>query len=603
VKQTSSLAKLIVFYLILQSGLTLSIILFSLQQDRKASVAEAEEQLFNAVWALIPTVQEHLCESSELAISKLDAIAKGFRKSSGIRVTVIDVDGKVLVDTDADMSKIENHANRPEIIQAKEYGQGTKTRESESTKLEFHYVAIPVEDHVSKRLGYLRCAMATGPIRNRLNTRSLSFISFAGVSTVLATAILFGLGRLMIAPLRDLIAFSKSIAEGKYHQKLGSMRWTGEWKLLGNAFDDMQTELAKRESDLRENGDRLSAVLANMTEGIVAIDGQRRVLFANRAASLLFNVSYQEFVQHPFYEFVRIPVLEDAIEDVFQTHRAAKCELDLGLQPRRIVEIQLAWLSQSDGEVVVIVLHDVTNVRQLETMRRDFVANVSHELKTPLSSIKAYSETLRMGAIDDPQVRTKFVERIEEQTKRLSDLIMDLIQLARIESGIATFEMIDVDLGEIATSRLKAFEEEAEKRHLELKLTVTEPEIWLRCDNEGLVTILDNLIGNAVKYTPEHGTIEVRCSQDNSTRMAIIEVIDNGLGIAPEYQERVFERFFRVDKSRSSDVSGTGLGLSIVKHLAQSFSGQVALSSRLGKGSTFTVRLPLAEASADQIAS
>ncbi len=580
----------------------MSIILFSLQQDRKASVAEAEVQLFSAVWALVPTVQEHLSNSSELTISKLDLIAKEFRDRSGIRVTIIDLAGKVLVDSDANLSKIENHANRPEIVQAKEYGQGTATRQSETTNVEFHYVAVPIV-HASSRIGYLRCAMATAPIRSRLNNRSISFISFAGISTALATAILLGLGRLMIAPLRDLIAFSRSIAEGKYHQKLGSMRWTGEWKLLGNAFDDMQTELAKRESDLRENSDRLSAVLANMTEGIVAIDGHRRVLFANRAAALLFNVSYQEFVHHPFYEFVRIPVLEDAIEDVFQSHRAAKCELDLGLQPRRIVEIQLAWLSQSDGEVVVIVLHDVTNVRQLETMRRDFVANVSHELKTPLSSIKAYSETLRMGAIDDPQVRTKFVERIEEQTKRLSDLIMDLIQLARIESGIATFEMIDVELGRVATSRLKAFEEEAEKRHLELKLTVTEPEIWLRCDNEGLVTILDNLIGNAVKYTPEHGRIEVRCSQDNSTQMGIIEVIDNGLGIAPEYQERVFERFFRVDKSRSSDVSGTGLGLSIVKHLAQSFSGQVALSSRLGKGSTFTVRLPLAEASNDPIES
>ncbi len=595
---SSSLAKLIVLYLLLQAGLAVAIILFSLQQDRKWALAETESQLISSAWAMMPTVREQLGSPTDSSISDLSLLAKQFKERSTIRVTIIDMNGNVLVDTDAEPSQMENHANRLEIIQAREFGLGKTTRESESAHTEFHYVALPIEQ-AAKKIGYLRFAMETEPIRHRLHNRLLGFITFAGISAVLASALLFGLGRSMIAPLRDLITFSKSIAEGKYQQKLSLMRWTGEWKLLGNAFEDMQTELAKRESELRENGDRMSAVLASMTEGIVALDGQRRVLFANRASALLLNVSYQELVHHPFYEFVRIPSLEDAVEEVFQSHRATKCELDLRLQPRRIVEVQLAWLSQSDGEVVVMVLHDVTNVRQLETMRRDFVANVSHELKTPLSSIKAYSETLRMGAIDDPQVRTKFVERIEEQTKRLSDLIMDLIQLARIESGLATFEMTDVELGKVVTSRLQFFEEEADKRHLELKLIVNEPEIWLRCDNDGLVTILDNLISNAVKYTPENGTVEVRCSRDNVSQMGIIDVIDNGLGIAPEYQERVFERFFRVDKSRSNDISGTGLGLSIVKHLAQSFSGQVALTSRLGKGSTFTVRLPLAEADTD----
>jgi two-component system, OmpR family, phosphate regulon sensor histidine kinase PhoR len=602
VNLSSSLSKLIVLYLLLQSGLAIAIVLFSLQQDRNWGLAETESQLINSAWAMMPTVEEHLSSPTDSTISVLNLVAKQYKERSAIRVTIIDMTGNVLVDTDAETSRMENHANRPEIVQALEYGIGKATRESESAHSEFHYVAIPIEQ-ASEKIGFLRLAMATEPIRNRLKSRLLGFITFAGLSTVLASALLIGLGRSMYAPLRDLIALSKSVAEGKYQKRLSSMRWTGEWKLLGNAFEEMQTELAKRESELRENGDRMSAVLASMTEGIVALDGHRRVLFANRASALLLNVSYQELVHHPFYEFVRIPSLEDAVEDVFRSHRAVKCELDLRLQPRRVVEVQLAWLSQSDGEVVVIVLHDVTNIRQLETMRRDFVANVSHELKTPLSSIKAYSETLRMGAIDDPQVRTKFVERIEEQTKRLNDLIMDLIQLARIESGLATFELTDVELGKVVTSRLKFFEEDAEKRHLELKLTVNEPEIWLRCDNDGLVTILDNLISNAVKYTPESGTVEVRCSQDTAARIGIIEVIDNGLGIAPEYQERVFERFFRVDKSRSNDISGTGLGLSIVKHLAQSFSGQVALTSRLGKGSTFTVKLPLAEVDSEKTAS
>ncbi len=590
----TELTKLVVVYLLLQAALTLAIVIFSVQQQRHWAVVEAEDQLIHSAWAFEPSIVQRLATSEGVDLDSLQLLSERFHRRSEIRVTVIDLEGNVLVDSNVDPTTMANHATRPEIVQAREFGSGKSTRESESAKTEFHYVAIKllVED---KPLGYLRLAAATAPIRTRLNGLSRGFMAFAGVSTALASGVLLWLGRSTIAPLRDLMQFSKSIAEGDYQQRLNRTRWTGEWRYLGNAFEHMQVELAKRENDLRENGDRLSAVLASMTEGIVAIDGRRQVLFANRASSLLLDVSFQELVHHPFYEMVRIPTLETAIEETFRSHRATTCELELSRQPKRLVEVHLAWLTQSDGEVVVIVLHDVTSIRQLETMRRDFVANVSHELKTPLASIKAYSETLRMGALDDPNVRYRFVERIEEQTKRLSDLIMDLIQLARIESGMATFELREVDLVTVAADRLKFFEVQADKRRLELKLVVTEPSITLLCDTEGLVTILDNLISNAVKYTPEGGIVEVRCSKDLDRNMGVIEVIDNGLGIAPEFQERVFERFFRVDKARSADISGTGLGLSIVKHLAQSFSGQVALTSRLGKGSTFTVRLPLAE--------
>jgi two-component system phosphate regulon sensor histidine kinase PhoR len=296
-------------------------------------------------------------------------------------------------------------------------------------------------------------------------------------------------------------------------------------------------------------------------------------------------------LNRPFLELVRNPVIEKCVEEVFRVRRTIDQEIETKRQPRRVLSIRFSWIAQYQDDVVVMVVHDVTSLRQLETMRRDFVANVSHELKTPLSSIKAYSETLRLGALDDPDHRLRFVERIEEQANRLSSLILDLIRLARVESGLIAFEVRDINLCQIALQRIEVFREQAEKRSLTLRADVPEDAIIVRCDEEGLETILDNLISNAVRYTPEGGQVSVRCSQD--AEMGVIEVIDNGQGIAPEHQERIFERFYRVDKARSSDLGGTGLGLSIVKHFVQSFSGRVSVSSRLGKGTTFTAKLPL----------
>jgi two-component system phosphate regulon sensor histidine kinase PhoR len=596
---SSTILKLVLVYAVLQTTLTLAITLFSIQQNRKQALAETEEELRAVGWALEPLVQRALESSVQLPDRTLEQIelrkiAQQFHNRTQVRVTVIDPSGVVLVDTDVDPATMANHAQRPEILQAGQAGIGKATRESDSAHTEYHYLALHLRAG-TQTLGFLRVAKATRPIHLKLNRRSRGFVAFAAVSTLLASAILFLLGRSSVAPLRDLMQFSKAIASGNYKQKLNQHTWNGDWKLLGNAFEDMQEELEKREGDLRENGNRLSAVLASMSEGIVAVDEHRRVLFANRAAALLLGVPFQDLVHHPLDTCFRHPALELAIESVLLDHHAAPFELEVQRPSKRVIDVHMAWVSQTHGPVVVIVLHDVTNMRQLETMRRDFVANVSHELKTPLSSIKAYSETLRLGAIEDASVRNRFVERIEEQTHRLNDLLTDLIQLARIESGLATFEVTDVNLGHVARERAKAFEVQAKQRQLDMQVRVDPDKIILRCDYEGLVTILDNLISNAVKYTPEGGRVAIVCGQDAESNMGTVQVVDSGLGIAPEFQQRVFERFFRVDRSRSSDIPGTGLGLSIVKHLTQTFSGQVSLTSQPGTGSTFTVRLPLAK--------
>ncbi len=588
----SSLFKLIVAYLLLQTGLTLALIVFSRSQNQQLAVVEIDEVLHNSACGLQPLIERLLTATSNDQTEEIEQTIRDFSEKSKIRVTVVAPDGRVLADSDVEAKTMENHKQRPEIVQARLGKIGKATRISDSTKTEYYYFAIPLLKG-SESIGILRMAMATAKIRNRLTSLSATFIWFALASAALASIVLITFFRATVAPLPLLTAFARSIAKGDYEQRLNSIRWQGEWRLLGKAFDQMQVELQSRENELRTNSDRLSAVLASMYEGIIAIDVNRRVLLANRAAAVLLDVPYQDLLNRPFYELVRNPIIEECVEEVFTDHRTIGREFESKRQPRRVLSVRFSWIAQFTGEAVVVVVHDVTSLRQLETMRRDFVANVSHELKTPLSSIKAYSETLRMGALNDPVNRLRFVERIEEQANRLSDLILDLIRLARIESGMAAFEVRDISLGQIAQQRIQAFQVQAEKRSLVLELDQTKPAIMVRCDDEGLATIFDNLISNAIRYAPECGQVIVRCSNNDS--MGIIEVIDNGQGIAPEHQERIFERFYRVDKARSSDLGGTGLGLSIVKHFAQSFFGQVSVTSRLGKGTTFTVRIPLAK--------
>jgi two-component system phosphate regulon sensor histidine kinase PhoR len=237
-------------------------------------------------------------------------------------------------------------------------------------------------------------------------------------------------------------------------------------------------------------------------------------------------------------------------------------------------------------------MHDVTELKRLEGLRQQFVANVSHELKTPLSSIKAYTETLLNGALDDPKHARHFLSRIDDQATRLHELILDLLSLARIESGQAAMEITDLPLKGVVASCLRDHLERAKASGLTIENQVKDSPLVVRADEEGLLQILGNLIDNAIKYTPAGGAITVRCRQE--ANQAVIEVADTGVGIEPEHHSRLFERFYRVDKARSRELGGTGLGLAIVKHLCQAMQGTVSVESQPGKGSVFGVRLPLA---------
>jgi two-component system phosphate regulon sensor histidine kinase PhoR len=304
-------------------------------------------------------------------------------------------------------------------------------------------------------------------------------------------------------------------------------------------------------------------------------------------------VDHVDVLGRPLRDLVRHPELIQAVTKASQELQPVFGEFVTARTPRRVLSIRVAPLPQDETEGLTIVLEDITELRQLENMRRDFVANVSHELKTPLTAIKAYAETLRLGAIHDSAHCMHFIEQIELQSERLHQLILDLLHLSRVESGKASFEIQEVDLHETCRQCAQFLAEEAHRRDVQLVVVPPPAPVRIQSDPNAIRTIVENLMVNAIRYTPAQGQVRIRCQRARG--WATLEVKDTGIGIAPEHHERVFERFYRVDKARSRDVGGTGLGLSIVKHLAQSFGGGVELESELGRGSTFRVRIPSGE--------
>ena len=352
------------------------------------------------------------------------------------------------------------------------------------------------------------------------------------------------------------------------------------------------TELEQWRESLDQNNQQLAIVLEAMVEGVIAVDAQERILLANMAAIRLLDLKPQGLTGRPLWEVVRLPKVQELVRQTLEGGEQQRIEIEV---PRTHSTLA-AVMSRLPGEPssgAVIVLHDVTDLRRLENLRREFVSNVSHELKTPLAAISAYAETLLDGALEDPEINRSFVGRIGEQADRLHALILELLELARMESDEHAFELRAIDVGAVLRECVDEHQDVAKSKSLRLESEASAEAVWGLADLEGLRTIADNLLDNAINYTPAGGRISVRCRLEED--WVAFDVEDTGVGIVKENQARIFERFFRVDRARSREVGGTGLGLSIVKHLCQVFGGQVKVTSQLGKGSTFTVRLRAAE--------
>jgi two-component system phosphate regulon sensor histidine kinase PhoR len=414
-----------------------------------------------------------------------------------------------------------------------------------------------------------------------------------GVVILTAAGAAVLLARRFAQPLAELHAGARRLAEGELGHKI---QVTGhrEHTVLADALNAMSGRLANMLDLLEHDKEQLRAILLGMVEGVIAIDEQRSVLFANDRAGKLLGFDPEAAVKRSLWEVARQQELRDIIEKGLAGTEPIRQELEWKGPPPRTLVVYISHFPGHGMPGAVVVLHDTTELRQADKIRQEFVANVSHELKTPLAVIKSSVETLVDGAAEDPETRNMFLTQVTREADRLEALIQDLLSLARIESGNLGLDPQSIALGRAITVCVERHHSRAEAKTLTMveKPPSDGKDVHAWADPDALRQVLDNLVDNAVKYTPNGGRITVRWSGTAET--VIFEVEDTGVGIPQEDLPRVFERFYRVDKARSRSVGGTGLGLSIVKHLVQAMKGQVRVASTVNKGTTFRVTLPRA---------
>lgn len=413
-----------------------------------------------------------------------------------------------------------------------------------------------------------------------------------GIGVAVAMMIGLWFARNVKHSLEEITNVAQALTCGDFNARVRQLR-DDEFGLLGLTLNLLGEELTDRMAALSQERAQLQAMLAGMVEGIVAIGDDDRILFSNRAADKLLKVAVSGARNKEIHEVQGLGILLPVIIEARRSTERVKKELNLGdLDAMRILETKSARFKGEQASGVVIVLHDVTDLRRLERVRRDFVANVSHELKTPLTSIKGYVETLQFGAKEDPVVLDRFLAKIDNNVGRLVALVQDILSLASVEGHDGKLHSEKIDWQPLVKQVLTHHEHEVQRKNISLVMEASQS-LHVLGDREAMTQVVDNLVSNAIKYTPEGGA--VRLTLQRTSEGAKFEVRDTGVGIPREHLPRIFERFYRVDKARSRELGGTGLGLSIVKHLVSAMNGRVGVESEPGKGSAFTVTLGLAD--------
>jgi two-component system phosphate regulon sensor histidine kinase PhoR len=545
----------------------------------------ASRQLVESAELLAPLVAARAGEPPAALQEWVRSLAAG----SDLRVTLVRADGAVIADSDRtfpELAAMDNHRERAEVAQALAEGRGRSVRRSDTTGVAYAYAACVARPQLGPPL-VVRLAQ---PIRDldALVGQLVGAAVFAGLAALLATAaVSWWLGRGLFSPLNRLLAGADRLAAGELSHRL-EVPAEPELALLADTLNRLAARVEEQVAAVQRERDHLHLILSSMAEGVLVTDAQGRALLANPAFVRLFAVNADVFGKQPL-EVARVPKLHEVVREALAGRRRDSEEvvLDRG-GARRHAALSATPLGAGAG--VVVVARDVTPFVRLDQVRRDFVANVSHELKTPLAAIRGLAETLHDGALEDTVTETRFLGRLLEQCRRLEATLEDLLTLSRLESPAASKEKVRVDVVALVRQAVDVLAPLAAERGVEVGLRLPGEPTALSGDPDALERLLLNLVDNAVKYNRQGGRVDVEVTADPS--QVVLAVRDTGIGIAGEHLGRIFERFYRVDRGRSRAEGGTGLGLAIVKHVAQLHSGRVEVESEPGAGTTFRVFLP-----------
>ncbi|EAK8471464.1 PAS domain-containing protein [Listeria monocytogenes] len=507
------------------------------------------------------------------------------------RITVIDSKGDVVADTKKDPQKLDNHMNRPEVTDILKKGESVSIsiRESDSLGYSMLYVAVPVK-HQSKTDGVLRISISLESVDAAVAKLWGNLALIFGIALVIIAAISVFIARKITRPVREIIEVSTDLANHKYDSRIHG-KISGELQDLSISVNTLAESLETQMFEIKQNEQRLNAIVQNLVSGVMLINVDKQVIMTNRTMYQILGET--EITGKPFYEVIKSFALSQLIEATFETKTIQQKEIILYFPREMILDASVSPILGENGEItgIILLLHDITQIRHLENVRSEFVTNVSHELKTPVTALKGFAETLLDGAMYDEMLLKKFLTIIKEESDRLHRLIMDILALSRIEQNPVPENVELVEVDEVIEQSARTIFEMATEKNIQVIIPEkTIPSVTIETDRDKLQQILINLLSNAINYTPVDGKVEVKLIEQEAE--VIIEVTDNGIGIPAKDIDRVFERFYRVDKARSRHSGGTGLGLSIVKHLVENCGGRIEVESQEEVGSTFRVTLP-----------
>jgi two-component system phosphate regulon sensor histidine kinase PhoR len=524
--------------------------------------------------------------------SRLRSEIRKIAEETGLRITVVDPEGVILADsseTDEALPKMDNHATRPEIAAALRKETGMSLRYSITVKAKMLYLATPVTEN-GKILGVVRVAMPVTHVDEILASvrRPMMFAAFLGILIVLVAGIFFS--DHLTKRIRRITSIAERYAREDWSEKI-LMDGQDELKMLAETMNQMASSLASRIEDLETEKGKISVILGHMKEGVIAIDRRKQLVTANPAAENIFGFAVPEAQGKGLIEITHHPQLEGIVDRAFKEQKTAAVEIQLSGKIKKTLHVNVIVLEAHVRSIGgILVFHDMTELRRLENIRKEFVANVSHELRTPLTSIKGFIETLLGGALKDAPTSERFLKIISEETDRLGRLVEDILTLGEIEQGVAPLRKEAIDLSPELLTILEKLKTQIREKKITVENLLSGKPLRLFGDRDKVHQVLMNLIDNAIKFNKPEGRIILSADQNPSGVTITIE--DTGAGIPGEARERIFERFFRVDKARSKELGGTGLGLAIVKHIMEAHGGHASCQSIPGQGSRFSVFFP-----------
>lgn len=532
----------------------------------------------------------YLLKSNEKIVTNLnnsenlDNVVKDIGSNIETRITIIAEDGIVLADSRYKPKLMDNHRGRPEVqqvIQGKEFGNST--RRSDTLKQDMFYIAANFS--VNGNEMFIRLAKSLAKINTIIRVDIYRYLFFLIILLIASNIIVWYFSKSIIKPLKKIKNMAKEIVDGK-RRKIDNIKYSNnELGKLVKEYNRLGVELDKKIDNLVEEKNKLSAILNSMNEGVIATDADKNILIMNPKACDMFNIECDNVEGRNFINQIRDYKFDEYLSKVLDEGISYSTEMTFKKPEKIHLDCHFQTVSDNNGNIIgaVIVLIDVTRIKKLEEMRKDFVANVSHELKTPLTSIKGYADTIIDNEIKDFGTIKKFVGVISKETTRLNLLINDLLELSELEADY--FDLKPENLDGILEKPIRLLKSEAEKKDIEIINQFESDLPLVKMNKPQIENLLINLIDNAIKYTQPNGKIYLKAYEKEDK--VYIEVEDTGLGIPKGDQDRIFERFYRVDKARSKEVGGTGIGLSIVKHIVKGHNSEIEVESEIEKGTTF----------------